>query len=368
MQVHKPSRSHISGFDVIFGSPYGLAASPYAGAVSHVLWYFPYVFVAPPCDSAASHAGHIPIGFAAPPYGHTPDAFPHTFWQIPIGRPFSHTPHQIPIGRPSPHTIHIIDKPAGFHFDETSGSSSTNPNQPRQADIQNLRYNPANQKPTGSSKSHGYSLHKSSAGQVQQITHACDWGVAPAPPARVCAYIYGHGHARIFISMRTHSRARHRHSCAHQSPGAFSDETSGSGSRGSSANPIHSNALKLRYISADLQSNRPTQKPWGAWARRRPATRRRRSGSPPARFKRAHGSGLKPDTRPARRPAPAAQARGSPGSRGRPDPAKARRRGAGSRRTDDGSRRPPARPGVTLAPGFAVSTSLPYHVFLEASR
>ena len=38
------------------------------------------------------------------------------------------------------------------------------------------------------------------------------------------------------------------------------------------------------------------------------------------------------------------------------------------RRTNDRSRRPPARPGVMLAPGFAVSTSLLYHVFLEVSR
>ena len=40
---------------------------------------------------------------------------------------------------------------------------------------------------------------------------------------------------------------------------------------------------------------------------------------------------------------------GSPGNRGRPDSAKARRRGAGSRRTDGRSRRPPARPGVMRA-------------------
>ena len=45
-----------------------------------------------------------------------------------------------------------------------------------------------------------------------------------------------------------------------------------------------------------------------------------------------------------------------------------RRQGNRIRRTNDGSRRPPARPGVMPAPGFAVPTSLPYHVFLEASR
>ena len=123
-------RSNISGFDVIFGSPYGLAASPCAGIGSRILWHFPYVFAAPPCDSTASHAGHFPIGFAVSPYGHTPDASPHTFWQIPIGRPFSHSHGRSPIARPSPHTIHIIDKAAGFHFDETSVRSPQIPNQP----------------------------------------------------------------------------------------------------------------------------------------------------------------------------------------------------------------------------------------------
>ena len=45
-----------------------------------------------------------------------------------------------------------------------------------------------------------------------------------------------------------------------------------------------------------------------------------------------------------------------------------RRQGNRIRRTNDRPRRPSARPGVTLAPGFAVSTSLLYHVFLEVSR
>ena len=60
--------------------------------------------------------------------------------------------------------------------------------------------------------------------------------------------------------------------------------------------------------------------------------------------------------------------RGSPRNLDRLDSTKVSRCGAGSRRTNDGSRRPPARPGVTLAPGSAVSTSLLYHVFLEAPR
>ena len=59
---------------------------------------------------------------------------------------------------------------------------------------------------------------------------------------------------------------------------------------------------------------------------------------------------------------------GSPGNRGRPDAAKTRRRGAGSRRTDGRSRRPPARPGAMLETGFAVSTSLLSQVFLKVFR
>ena len=51
---------------------------------------------------------------------------------------------------------------------------------------------------------------------------------------------------------------------------------------------------------------------------------------------------------------------GSPGNRGRPDPAKTYRRGAGSRRTDGRSRRPPARPGVTSAPRRWGTVSLPF--------
>ena len=48
--------------------------------------------------------------------------------------------------------------------------------------------------------------------------------------------------------------------------------------------------------------------------------------------------------------------RGSPKNLDRLDSTKVRRCGAGSRRTDGRSRRPSARPGVTLAPGFAVYT------------
>ena len=68
-----------------------------------------------------------------------------------------------------------------------------------------------------------------------------------------------------------------------------------------------------------------------------------------------HGAGSRrgrrwgPAFKPARRPAPAAQGVGSPRNLDRLDSTKVRRCGAGSRRTDGRSRRPPARPGVTRA-------------------
>ena len=94
-------------------------------------------------------------------------------------------------------------------------------------------------------------------------------------------------------------------------------------------------------------------------------------GSPPAAS--THGAAPRRDVgvdavgpafKPARRPAPAARIPGESGQVGLGKSPQTRRR---IRRTDDRSRRPP-RPGVTLAPGFAVSTSLLYHVFLEAPR
>ena len=201
----------------------------------HIPWHFPYVF-------------------AAPPYGHTPDEFPHTFWQIPTGRPFSHSHGRSPIDRPFPHTIHKLQK-FGFHFDETSGSSPTNP------------------QPTTSSKHPEPALHlrKPSAGQFQQITHACEWG-APSPPARVCTYLHvlpwscahlhGHGHALTFNGTRTamviHARPRQR-------PGTLLTRPA-YGSHKSSANPVHSSALRLRHISANQAPIQLTQNAWGAWA------------------------------------------------------------------------------------------------------
>ena len=86
-------RSHISGFNVIFGSPYGLAAPtrrrrfPCLVAFPHTFSRFPHVILRPPTQAAS------PYGIVVPPYNHAPDASPHTFWQIPTGRPSPHTSH-----------------------------------------------------------------------------------------------------------------------------------------------------------------------------------------------------------------------------------------------------------------------------------
>ena len=151
---------------------------------------FPIRFCGFPCDSAASHTQAIsPYGIAVFPYGHTPDAFPHTFWQIPTGRP-------------SPHTF-SADPP----------------------------YNPANQTPTSSGKSH----------------MPARW-VAPAPPALTSSrpWSYLHGYA---------------HTCTAMASGHAFDETSADGFGGSTLQP---NLLKFTA---------PTR---GAWAWRRFAMRRRR--------------------------------------------------------------------------------------------
>ena len=156
---------------------------------------------------------HLLIGIAVPPYGHTPDASPHTSRQIPTGRPFSHSNGRSPIDRPSPHTIHNLLK-VGLSFDETSGSSSTNP------------------QPTPTSKHPGPASRygKPSANRFKQITrlqstqnkhrpspaNATDLRLGGAVTSCMCMLIrtYGHGHA--CTGMRTLSWARARPwSCAH---------------------------------------------------------------------------------------------------------------------------------------------------------
>ena len=193
---------------------------------------FPHAIQRPPTQAIS------PYVFAVSPYGHTPAASPHTSRQIPIGRPFSHSHVRSPIARPSPHTIHKLQK-SGFHFDETSGSSSTNPNQPRQANILNLRYTSANQAPAKSSK-----CYRPATGGVQ------------SPPACTAMVIYIHGHAHgqahtctvthahAFTGMRISARPwrkpiRRDQRTAQQIPNQ----------------PCQADTLKLRNASANLQSN-----------------------------------------------------------------------------------------------------------------
>ena len=216
------------------------------------------------------------------PPPHTVSRFPHTatrltHFPIRFGRSpqAGHSPirhGRSPIARLSPNTIHIIDKAAGFHFDETSGSSSTNP------------------QPTPPSKHPEPALpsSKPSAGQVQQMLQTCEVGGAvtscmriPARTvmrtlswARVRPWSYLHGYARIFTAMVMRIPARpwrkpirRDQRTAQQIPNQ----------------PCQANTLKLRNASTNLQSNRPTQNAWGAWASTSTAASMTTTGAGPLR-------------------------------------------------------------------------------------
>ena len=153
-------------------------------------------------------------------------------------RPFSHSHVRFPIGRPSSHTIHKLSR-AGFHFDETSVPVPQIPNQPRQANIQNLRYTSANQAPAKSNKSH----------------MPAKWGV-PSPPARTAMVMRAPSLTRAYSLARARPWSRvHLHGYVHicTAMAQASPTRPASGFGKSSANPVHSNALKLRNISADLR-------------------------------------------------------------------------------------------------------------------
>ncbi len=153
-------------------------------------------------------------------------------------------------------------------------------NQPRQANTLNLRHGTANQSPTSFRKSHALRSSKPGAGQVQQITHACEWG-APSPPARtfIVTRTAMVTHARTFTAMATRSLSMaHARPCSYlyglcarprQRPGTLLTRPA-YGSHGSSAN--HSNALRLRNTSADLRVQPVLKTPGGhghgvAWRR-----------------------------------------------------------------------------------------------------
>ena len=213
-------------------APCRAAASRFHIPVFHAT-FVPHAIPRPPHTWAAS-----PYGIAVSPYNHTPDAFPHTS-------------HQIPIGWSSPHMV-SADPPNNTARSKKLILNSTRPadpapqipNQPCQADIQNLRHNPANQSPTGSSKSH----------------MPATGGGVPSPPARTAMVMRApsrarsltrassrpcsHLHAHTFTGMRISARPRRKpirrdQRTAQQIPNQ----------------PCQANTLKLRNASTNLQSN-----------------------------------------------------------------------------------------------------------------
>ena len=198
--------------------------------------------------------------------------------------------------------------------------------------IRNLRHTSANQAPAGPTTI--LNLRHSPANQ------------APAKSSKSYRPATGGGTSRAHAAMVASALARARPR-QHPLIGRVPAETSVRRRR-FPTDPAPTYPLDMRHISANSRVRPTRSNPWGAWARRRLAMRRRRrQGSRHVMVR------------------PAARIPGESGQTGPGKNPQTRRR---IRRTDDGSRRPPTRPGVTLAPGSAVSTSLLYHVFLEAPR
>ena len=187
-----------------------------------------------PCTTA--HASQIPtrLGSTYGPRYHTFPQLPHTVTKLQKSR-------------------HWFRRDQRVQFHKSQPTLSAN--------IQNLRYNPANQAPAKSSKSH----MPATGGGVQ------------SPPACTAMVIYIHGyahgqahtftctvtHAHTFTGMRISARlwrkpARRDQRTAQQIPNQ----------------PCQANTLKLRNASTNLQSNRPTQNTWGAWVWRQRRRRR----------------------------------------------------------------------------------------------
>ena len=194
---------------------------------------------------------------------------------------------------------------------------------------------------------------KFSAGQFQQMLHACDGG---GGAVTIGAHVFTgmrtlsclHGCAHTFTGMLTSSRARARP----WHPGTLLPRPA-YGSHRSSANPAHSNALRLRNISADLRVQPAYSKALGGMGMASPrdaATAGAPRSSPPE----------------GRRLRPRAWIPEESGQAGFNKSPQARRRGNRIRRTNDRSRRPSARPGVTHAPRRRGAVSLPFRVSLAA--
>ena len=195
-------------------APCRAAASRFHIPVFHAT-FVPHAIPRPPHTWAAS-----PYGIAVSPYNHTPDAFPHTSQQIPIGWS---SPHMVSADPPN-NTAR--SKKLILNSTRPAGPAPQIPNQPCQADIRDLRYNPANQKPTSSSRSHmpatgGCTVTSCAYGHAHGQSYTCAY-TAKVIHSRACARLYGHGgHASVETSVR------------------------------------------FTRIYTPIQ---PTQKPWGAWA------------------------------------------------------------------------------------------------------
>ena len=170
---------------------------------------------------------------------HRPAIFPYT------------TPD--PHSQATPHTIHIIDKPAGFHFYETSVRSlqiPTNPvkqtpwtcvtvrqtkRQPVQANATDLRVGGAVTSCTGMRIPARTAMVMRAPSRALSLTRAY---------SRPCSYLYG-----------LCARPRQR-------PGTLLTRPA-YGSHKSSANPVHSSALRLRNTSADQAPTNQLKTPGG---------------------------------------------------------------------------------------------------------
>ena len=242
--------------------PCRAAASRFHTPVFHAT-FVPHAIPRPPHTWAAS-----PYGIAVSPYNHTPDAFPHMFWQIPIGRTFFHSHVRSPITKQSPHTIYKLFKPVflstrpafGLHKSPTNPVKQTpwtcvtvqqtNP-QPVQANNMVTVY--TNQAPASSSK-----CYRPATGGCRHLLHVRHGHLRARPWShlhgyvhtfmRMVTYAHPHGHARAFTAMVTSLRLD-----PHASGHAF-DETSADGLSGST---LQSNPLKF------------TAPARGAWAWRR---------------------------------------------------------------------------------------------------
>ena len=166
--------------------PCRAAASRFHIPVFHAT-FVPHAIPRPPHTWATS-----PYGIAVSPYNHTPDAFPHTFSADPPYDPQA-LKIRLQIRR---------DQRVQFH--------KSQPTLP--ANIQNLRYNPANQAPAKSSKCYrpatgGGGAVTSCTGMripARTVMRTLSWARV-RPWSYLHGYVHGYGHARTVTHMHGHS-------------------------------------------------------------------------------------------------------------------------------------------------------------------